>query len=147
MHLLILYSRGKKVYKRFDDAGDEEEVIDPEELGLLARRHGTYETLKPLKTLTRKSIRPRRLFQDPTNQLDEEAETEIEDNDHTKDEDLEEQEQPSPSRSTRSQTKKVSNSGGSKKTSPFDSWPRLKSGSRSSSTRGRKRTAAEALEV
>lgn len=147
--MLILHSRGKKVYRRFDDAGDEEEVIDPEELGLLARRHGTYETLKPLKTLTRKSIRPRRLFQEEkqASQIEEEAETEIEDHDQFKDDDLEEQEQPSPSRSTRSQMKKVSVSGGSKKTSPFDSWPRLKSGSRSSSTRGRKRNASEALEV
>lgn len=147
--MLILSSRGKKVYRRFDDAGDEEEVIDPEELGLLARRHGAYETLKPLRTLTRKSIRPRRLFQEEkqTREIDEEADTEIEDNNQAQDEDLEEQEQPSPSRSTRSQMKKVSNSGGSKKTSPFDSWPRLKSGSRSSSTRGRKRNASEALEV
>lgn len=145
-HLLILSSRGKKVYRRFDDAGDEEEVIDPEELGLLARRHGAREIIRPLKTLTRKSIQPRRLFQEDKqpSQTDEEADTEIED--HNQD-DEELQEPTSPSRSTRSQIKKPSQIGGSKKTSPFDSWPRLKSGSRSSSTRGRKRNAAEALEV
>lgn len=147
MCLLILPSRGKKVYRRFDDAGDEEEVIDPEELGLLARRHSARDIIKPLKTLTRKSIQPRRLFQEEKqpSQIDEEADTEIEDNAQAHDEEL--QEPTSPSRSSRSQIKKPGQLGGSKKTSPFDSWPRLKSGSRSSSTRGRKRNAAEALEV
>lgn len=152
-------SRGKKVYRRFEDAGDEEEVIDPNELGLLERRHGARDIIKPLKTLTRKSIRPRRLFQEEKqpSQSDEEADTEIEDSNQAEAAVNEDEEQPSPSRSTRSHAKKVTNGGSGKKTSPFDSWRRLKSGSgsgsatatgtASSSTRGRKRTAAEALEV
>lgn len=158
------------MYRRFDDAGDEEEVIDPDELGLLSRSRATngHEIVKPLKTLTRKSIKPRRLFQDegsahplPNQQgshSDEEAETEIED-DQPAEVDLEEQRQEltSPSRATRSRARDVSNSGGtsggSKKRSPFDTWPRLKSGARSGgsgsvpASKGRKRTAAEALEV
>ena len=133
-------------------------MIDPEELGLLSRQANGHEIVKPLKTLTRKSIKPRRLFQDersaeplPT-QSDEEAETELEDhllaNDHDHED---EDEQSSPFRATRSRTREVSNSGGSKKASPFDTWPRLKSGTRTSgsvpASKGRKRTAAEALDV
>lgn len=132
-------------------------MIDPEELGLLEREVNGRDLVRPLKTLTRKSIKPRRLFQDEpsaqrvpqqASQSDEEAETEIEDN-HPAEND--EQELPSPSRATRSRTRDVSNSAGSKKRSPFDAWPRLKSGARSSgsvpASKGRKRTAAEALEV
>ena len=156
------YSRGKKVFRRFDDAGDEEEVIDPDELGLLSHSYSRtangHEIVRPLKTLTRKSIKPRRLFQDeksaqyiPTqqaSQTDEEAETEIEDDQPAE---VEEQELFSPPHATRSRTRDVSNSagGGSKKRSPFDTWPRLKSGARSGdsvpASKGRKRTAAEAL--
>lgn len=153
---MVYIFRGKKVYRRFDDAGEEEEVIDPEELGLLEREANGHEIVRPLKTLTRKSIKPRRLFQDDTSaqalpdhqasQSDEEAETEIED-----DQAAEDLEPPSPSRATRSRTRGVSNSGGSKKVSPFDAWPRLKSGARSGTSvpasKGRKRTAAEALDV
>ncbi|KAK5936941.1 hypothetical protein PMZ80_010879 [Knufia obscura] len=154
---MVYVFRGKKVYRRFDDAGEEEEVIDPEELGLLEREVNGRDLVRPLKTLTRKSIKPRRLFQDEpsaqrvpqqASQSDEEAETEIDDN-HPAEND--EQELPSPSRATRSRTRDVSNSAGSKKRSPFDAWPRLKSGARSSgsvpASKGRKRTAAEALEV
>ncbi|KAK5072108.1 hypothetical protein LTS08_000796 [Lithohypha guttulata] len=141
---MVYVFRGTKVYKRFDDTGDEEEVIDPEELGLLVNETDAAEIIKPLKTLTRKSIRPKRLFQTEKqlSQIDEEADTDIEDNQK----EIEpEEEQPSPSRTTRS-----SGAGNKKKrTSPFDSWQRLKPGSRSagsdSSTKNRKRTAAEAL--
>lgn len=130
-------------------------MIDPEALGLLERQPDAREIVKPLKTLTRKSIRPKRLFQQEQqpSQSDEEAETEIEDNDvgpsgaDNADDVEDPEEQPSPSRSTRSQTKKIGANGRGKKESPFDSWPRLKAGSRSSSVKGRKRTAAEALEV
>jgi len=148
----MFLSRGKKVYRRFDDLGDEEEVIDPEELGLLQRERGGKEIAAPLKTLTRKSIKPRRLFQTEEKQqqkfhhTDEEAETEIEDN---REGSASEQELPSPSRATSSKVPGAASASGGKKRSPFDSWPRLKSGDRSSlsvpASKGRKRTATEAL--
>lgn len=133
-------------------------MIDPEELGLLTRREDGAEIVKPLKTLTRKTIKPKRLFQPEPEllQSDEEAETEIEDNHQQALERTDpEEEQPSPSRATRSgATKEVSGSSTGtkrKRGSPFDTWQRLKSGSRASdaipATKGRKRTAAEALEA
>lgn len=163
--LTIYSSRGKKVYRRFDDAGEEEEVIDPEELGLLEHASDGAEIVKPLRTLTRKSIKPRKLFQAATpvrksrrSQEDEEIETDIDD-----DNEVEAKEQPSPTRASRSRTvpgvegdaTTVTTGGKRKRGSPFDKWPRMKSGSRSRSTgagvatasRGRKRTAAEALDV
>jgi hypothetical protein len=55
-------SRGKKLYRRFDDASEDEEVIDAEDLGLL-EHNGDFSSVAPLKTLTRKSVKPTRLFQ------------------------------------------------------------------------------------
>lgn len=150
------------MFRRFEDAGDEEEVIDPEELGLLEREINGRDIVKPLKTLTRKSIKPRRLFQEEAkakaaakkqiSHTDEEAETEIEDN-LAGPVSLEE-EMPSPSRATRSRTRDVSKDGqNGKKRSPFDSWARVKPGSTGSSSgsvppsRSRKRTAADALDI
>ena len=108
--------------------------------------------MKPLRTLTRKSIKPRKLFQTQS-QVDEEIETEIDEDD------VEAQQLASPTRATRSRaviefpTAEITGAK-RKRGSPFDKWPRLKSGSgsRSASTsgpapRGRKRNAAEALEV
>lgn len=134
-------------------------MIDPEELGLLEHASDGAEIVRPLRTLTRKSIKPRKLFETPTrkskrSQVDEEIETEV-------DED-EPEEQPSPTRASRSRGIMGLESASSavagtkrKRGSPFDKWPRLKSGSRSvsatsipaSASRGRKRNAAEALDA
>ena len=75
--MLIFDSRGKKVYRKFDDHGDIEEDIDVDELGLLQHVEGGSEIAKPIKSLTRKSIRPKRLFQQDA-AGDEEAPTDIE---------------------------------------------------------------------
>ena len=93
-----------------------------------------------LTTLTRKSIKPRRLFQD---QLLPPAD------DHDIDTEVEEVEAEidSPSRTRRTRTRDVTAS--SSKVSPFASWRRIKPTSTSRSDdltpRGRKRTADEAL--
>jgi hypothetical protein len=52
------------VFKRFDDGAEEEETtIDPDDLGLLEHADADVEALKLLKPLTRRSVRPTRLFQ------------------------------------------------------------------------------------
>ena len=79
------HSRGKKVFRKFDDE-DEEEEIDAADLGLLRNSGINPSDIPPLKTLSRKSIKPRRLFQTEQQKLEREAEkeeealTEIEDN-------------------------------------------------------------------
>lgn len=137
-------SRGKKVYRRFDDNGDEEEVIDAEDLGLLGDQPDGTEIVQPLKTLTRKSIKPRRLFQSEnkkteTPHIDEDADTEVEE---------EQSDIASPSKSKAAELVASEGPAKRKRGSPFDSWVRMKPGSRSVSatkSTGRKRTAAEAL--
>ena len=52
------------MFKRFDDGAEEEETtIDPNDLGLLDHTDADVEALKLLKPLTRRSVRPTRLFQ------------------------------------------------------------------------------------
>jgi len=164
-----LSSRGKKVYRRFDDAGDEEEEIDPEDLGLLEHTSDRSK-IKPLKTLTRRSIKPTRLFQTEEQkrarelEKEEEALTDIEDKEDEQDGLFAEASQSNtetvyakPARSLRSTTQAVhltsddtgtestSSKSTNKKGSPFDSWPRVKTGIRSTTAtpKGRKRSAAE----
>lgn len=130
-------------------------MIDAEDLGLLGDQPDGTEIVKPLKTLTRKSIKPRRLFQSENKEadapeIDEEADTEVED-----EQDLAEQtDVHSPSKATRSKAAEIVSGEGSvkrKRNSPFDSWARMKPGSRSvgaaTATKSRKRTAAEALDI
>jgi hypothetical protein len=143
-------SRGKKVYRRFDDDDDEEEEIDAEELGLL-ELNPEKSRVKPLKTLTRRSVKPKRLFQNETqqealeNEAAEEALTDIEEgaeqNGNVEKSDVE----LSPASPT---VKKGRSTRSSKKESPFDSWPRLKSGGDafppvSSASKGKKRGAPD----
>ncbi|KIX02983.1 uncharacterized protein Z518_06533 [Rhinocladiella mackenziei CBS 650.93] len=170
---MVYVFRGKKVYRRFDDAEDEEEEIDAEDLGLSSHTpNGSSDT--PLKTLTRRSIKPTRLFQTEGQkrarelEKEEEAPTDIEDDVNgipsaeTSNLDTADSVPTSkPGRSLRSTVKApaVTSDGGdigkigaksrrSKKSSPFDSWPRVKSGSRtvSSASKGRKRGATETVE-
>lgn len=65
------------MYRRFDDMDDEEEEIDTEDLGLLRHVPDGNERL-PMKTLTRKSIKPKRLFQTEEQKKAREAEKERE---------------------------------------------------------------------
>jgi hypothetical protein len=74
---LTASSRGKKLYRKFEDASEEEEEIDAEDLGLL-ERSGDLSSIAPLKTLTRKSIKPTRLFQTEEQKRIREAEKEEE---------------------------------------------------------------------
>jgi hypothetical protein len=149
------------VYRRFDDEEDEEEEIDEEDMGLLQR--SPESSAKSLRTLTRRSIKPKRLFQTEAQkkarevQEEEEALTDIEESTGPN------ADAPMPSsdsltaktgRSLRSTAKVLpdefeSNSPAGtsvKKTSPFDAWPRLKSGGSSTAAayKGRKRGAPEA---
>ena len=81
------YSRGKKVYRRFadDDEAEEEEVIDEQDIGLLGQTSAEGEHRRPIRTLTRKSIKPTRLFQTEEQKAarerekEEEAMTDLED--------------------------------------------------------------------
>lgn len=173
MQKLTSFSRGKKVYRRFDDGEDEEEEIDADDLGLLEHSPTSSHT-KPLKTLTRRSIRPTRLFQSEeqkqTRELEkeEEALTDIDDTTITMNGDLSAGEgasntngddpTPKTGRSLRSAAKTSAylSDGGdnetgvrsTKKVSPFDSWPRVKRGMRfaTSTSKGKKRVANEAID-
>jgi hypothetical protein len=61
---MVYVFRGKKVYRRFaDDDEEDEEEIDERDLGLLSPATLEGQPRKPMKTLTRKSIKPTRLFQ------------------------------------------------------------------------------------
>jgi len=81
-----LHSRGKKLFKKFGDEGEEEEEIDAEDLGLLQDRGADTLDIKPLRPLTRRSVKPTRLFQTEEQkrareaEKEEEAITDIEDN-------------------------------------------------------------------
>lgn len=161
--MLIDGSRGKKVYRRFNDLGDDEEEIDAEDLGLLEHTANGTTEVKPLKTLSRRSIKPKRLFQTEAQkrareeEKEEEAATDIEDHgDGAED-------GPSTSVSHSSETNlgrglrskkhtlpaseqdspEEQSSRHSQKGSPFDSWPRRKPGSRGvgGSQKGKKRGA------
>ncbi|KIW65481.1 hypothetical protein PV04_07738 [Phialophora macrospora] len=159
---MVYVFRGKKVYRRFDDEEDEEEEIDEADLGLL--EHSPESATKSLKPLTRRSIKPKRLFQSEAQkkarkaQEEEEALTDIEEP-TGQNGDAEVSSPGSPSvktgRSLRSTGKALlftneaessgANASSNKKTSPFDTWPRLKSGGRSSpgGQKGRKRGAPD----
>jgi hypothetical protein len=118
----------------------------------------------PLKTLTRRSIKPTRLFQTEAEkrarelEKEEEALTDIEETTDGSGDQSGSPSEKSPAkagRSLRSAAKASPHSeNGSavrsgKKGSPFDTWPRVKSGTRaaaSSTTKGRKRSAAEAVD-
>lgn len=147
------------MFVKFDDE-DEEEEIDTEDLGLLDP-NGDSVAARPLKALTRKSIKPTRLFQteqkrDREAKKDEEALTDIEEQSSadaaqpvtpttsTKDTELANPAtHPATARALRSTTKKeivdVANETASalqynkaktpKRSSPFDSWKRVKAGS------------------
>ncbi|KIW10469.1 hypothetical protein PV08_11433 [Exophiala spinifera] len=162
---MVYVFRGKKVYRRFNDDDDEEEEINPEDLedlGLLEHTpKGTK--IKPIRTLTRRSIKPTRLFQteqeERARELEkvEEALTDIEETADVNDDHLLSGEE-SPTKRTRSLRSAAKGSPRSedgingtsrKKGSPFDTWPRVKSTAgtvSSSSTKGRKRAAAEAID-
>jgi hypothetical protein len=158
-------SRGQKIYRRFDDDGEEEEEIDADDLGLLEHVSNGGRIIKPFKTMTRKSIKPTRLFQteqqkqDRDVDKDEEADTDIEEGA------LSDNTTPITSPSTRSKTstgapavpsssrtsssaKDAPNVPKGKKTSPFDGWRRLKPGSAVApqASRSRKRAASQELD-
>lgn len=153
------------MYRRFTDRGDEEEVIDTEDLGLLEHTPNGTTELKPLKTLSRRSIKPKRLFQTDAQkrareeEKAEEAATDIEDQDDGA------EDGPSTSvspdfmskfgRGLRSKKPTIPAVGrdspeeqdarSSQKSSPFDSWPRLKPGPRggAGSQKSKKRGTSE----
>ena len=146
-------SRGKKVYRRFDDSQEEEEVIDDEDLGLLEHLEDGGAKVKPLKTLTRKSIKPTRLFQTEQQKLardlarEDEAVTDIED-DASPPTSGEHVTQHVDKDSSKEVNGKASSNGIEKpaRASPFDAWRRVKGGSRTgSASKGQKRSAAEAM--
>ncbi|EXJ87678.1 hypothetical protein A1O1_04602 [Capronia coronata CBS 617.96] len=165
---MVYVFRGKKVFRRFDDAGDEEEEIDPDELGLLSHTPAR-STAKPMKTLTRRSIKPTCLFQTEEQrrarelEKEEEALTDIEgiegsDGDIAGDSTHDNHSAQKTSRSLRSSSKKVGadaldgthlreavvrRTNKPKQASPFDSWPRVKHGLRTeaASLKSRKRPA------
>ena len=134
-------------------------------MGLL--EHSPESNVKSLKPLTRRSIKPKRLFQTEAQkkarevQDEEEAPTDIEDS-TGQDGDAEASSPVSPTlkrgRSLRSTgiTHVVANGTDlndtethpTNKTSPFDAWPRLKSGGRAPTgiQKGRKRGAPDAFE-
>lgn len=143
---LIDYSRGKKVYRRFDDTGEEEEEIDAEDLGLLEHADDGGSRLRPMKTLTRKSIKPTRLFQSETQKRDRQREKEEEAVTDVEDEAAPVAESSAAAASS-SKANISSKLDKPRTASPFDTWARVKGPGRSSSTsKGQKRTASEALD-
>ena len=163
-------SRGRKVYRRFDDDDDQEEDIDTDGLDLSGH---TTTNSKSFKALTRRSIKPKRLFQNEAQKKardvreEEEALTDIEEDsaqngDAPAGMSVDSPRAVSPGvktgRSLRSTGKvhlvsdanELNSSDGrtAKNTSPFDSWPRLKSAGSSTGgvQKGRKRGAPETLD-
>lgn len=82
-HSNLYLSRGKKIFKRFDDMEDEAE--DEDDLGLFANRPDLLadnpDILKSVKPLKRGEIKPRLLFSPPVQPIDgdEEDVTDVED--------------------------------------------------------------------
>lgn len=170
LHANLHSSRGKKVFRRFNDDDDEEEEIsaeDLEDLGLLEHTpRGSH--IKPLKTLNRRSIKPTRLFQSEQEkrareqEKEEEALTDIEDETLHGDQSNNNPSDQSPSKHGRSlrSAHKLSpdgiedrlqhTSGGvsSKRASPFDAWPRVKPSGRgtTATAKGRKRGATDSID-
>lgn len=162
-NLLIVDSRGKKVYRRFTDRGDEEESIDGEDLGLLEHAANGTSEVKPLKTLSRRSIKPKRLFQTEVQkrareeEKEEEAATDIEDGSADVGDgpsiatSLESASKLGRGMRTRKRTlaaidrssPEEQGSRSSQKGSPFDSWPRLKPGRGAGSPKAKRRSADE----
>ncbi|RMZ75220.1 hypothetical protein DV737_g5401, partial [Chaetothyriales sp. CBS 132003] len=152
---MVYVFRGKKVYRRFDDSFEEEEVIDDQDLGLLQHTEEGATRAKPLKTLTRKSVKPTRLFQQEVQRRardrakEEEAPTDIEqdaanDEDDDDKEEAEDEAEGECARTIDVGTKRRSVGLDPKsKASPFDAWPRVKPGTRSMSA-AKKRSADEA---
>lgn len=141
LRLTYCLSRGRKVFRRFEDAGEEEEVIDPDDLGLLTHAADGSTRTQPMRTLTRKSIKPKRLFESAEDKAKRELEKEEEALT-----DVDEREFENEVSAVTHKSVKITGSTIEKKTSPFDKWPRLKKGSREgSATKATKRSAAEAL--
>jgi hypothetical protein len=117
---------------------DEDEEISDGDVGLLAYADGDATRARPLRTLTRKSIKPTRLFETEEQkklrkeQAEEEAVTDLEDVEDGDGAD---------------ESVKLKQAKAGKKSSPFDSWPRLKKGSRDVSlSKASKRSASDALD-
>jgi hypothetical protein len=136
---MVYVFRGKKIFKRFDDSLEEEEVIDPEDLGMLSRTADAGQAVKALKTLTRKSVKPTRLFQKEQAVLPEEgADTDIE-----AEVEIQAEPQASSSQEVESRGKSRSKVDAPNRASPFDSWPRVKSGTRRTASGAQKRSAED----
>lgn len=145
---MVYVFRGKKVFRRFADEDEEEEEIDELDLGLLESATIDGQARKPIKTLTRKSIKPTRLFQSEGEKVARERETEEEALT-----DVEDQSSASIAASPTSKTKPNDKSVSptetqliSKKTSPFNQWTRAKKSLDGSATRSGKRSATDAFE-
>ena len=129
------------MFRRFNDAGDDEEEFEVDEPGLLSYSNDSVQRTRPMRTLTRKSIKPKRLFESEEDRLarlkgkEEEIATDIDD--RASEEEI--------STATASHKHvKGSIKSGDKKTSPFDKWPRLKKGGRgASSEKSTKKSAYE----
>jgi hypothetical protein len=161
------------VFKRFDDGPEEEEPsIDTEDLGLLEHTDGGADALRLLKPMTRRSIKPTRLFQTEEQKRAREAEkieeevTDIEIESNRADAGvssspasrsaLHSRRSPRSTTTRSAETPKCTEDTGdlspavdetTKATnrSPFDSWKRVKRGSAVSTaatSKGRKRAAS-----
>lgn len=107
---------------------------------------------RPLRTLTRKGIKPTRLFETEEQKeareraKEEEAETEIEDNGAEA-----ETNKPDTAYNSDLPTSKHIHPKKTQRGSPFDSWARIKPGSKTPATsavkQGKKRAAADALDT
>jgi len=142
---MVYVFRGKKVFRRFDDQNEEEEEIDEDDLGLLGHASDGAERVRPLRSLTRKSIKPTRLFQTEDQKAarqrekEEEAATDVEEHSSAE----------SSSAVNPATVVKPSKSAGNPakgKTSPFDQWGRAKKPVNGSASRSSKRTAGDAFD-
>lgn len=158
-------SRGRKLYRKFNETDDAEEAaespIDVSDLGLLSQSSNPNEPtptqMRKLRPLTRKSVKPTRLFQSEKQKRNREAKkeeevaTDIEDafassptamgtptglSPTLVDVKNAESDEEKPSEVIRKRGKKVS---------PFDTWKRVKrgSGETSATTKGKKRDLDE----
>ncbi|RVX68150.1 hypothetical protein B0A52_08658 [Exophiala mesophila] len=148
---MVYTFRGRKIYRPFNDETDESEIIAAEDYA--SAEDVNDADRKPMRTLTRKSIKPTRLFETEVQkrardlEREEEADTDIEDSSNwhnskiiVQNEDPHSEAKLDPPTSDESgEDHRTRRSHRSKKGSPFDTWPRV----RGSSAKGKKRGALE----
>jgi hypothetical protein len=139
-------SRGRKVYRRFAGEDDEEEEIDEEDADVFNRAATDGARRTRMKTLTRKSVKPTRLFQTDEQKAARQREKEEETTTDVEEEDDRSSTDPQAAEPSTNSSKPAATQADDKKTSPFDQWGRARKSQDGSTARPGKRSATDAFE-